>query len=227
MTRLSSTLLILLAIVASSCSKDNTNPVTPPAAAAASDYWMPSGSGTRIVLQGDVITSRDGVVLDSSRQTTTMTMIGTKKTTLDGKSASAFQTISVSTGGKPDTTESYAVLSATAITMYDSSLAAFTASTILLFPLSVGNTWLYQPSDTVHYSLASISETVVTPGGTFSNCLRLRHLAVDPATGATTDENFYMARGVGLVRLSMHGSYTLLGSTVTYNMDMKLLSKNF
>ena len=225
MKQLSSALLLLLALVASSCSKDD-NTVSPPAAAVASDYWMPTTAGAKSMFEGSSVLSRPGSTVDSTAEAMTMVMLGIKKPTLDGKSAYVVHTYNATTTGT-DTTESYMALSATAITMYDSSLAAGTASTMLQTPLTVGNSWLYQPSDTVHYRIVSTSETVVTPAGTFTNCLQIRHSATDPTTGGTGTQDYYVARGVGLVRVQVLATFTFLGTTATYRTDMKLVSKTF
>jgi hypothetical protein len=226
MKHLSSALLLALALIASSCSKNDNNTVSPPASAVASDYWMPTSAGTRTILEGSSVASRDGVVVDSSGQQTTMIMLGIKKPTLDNKSAYVLHTIDNS-GTSSDTTESYIVLSATSIMSYDSSLAASAASTWLQTPLTVGNSWLFRPSDTTHYRITSVTETVVTPGGTFTNCVHITQTSSDLASGAVITADVYIAKGVGLVRTHMHGTFTLLGSVIGYNSDVKLVSKSF
>jgi hypothetical protein len=225
MKHISRVLLLALTLIALACSKDNIN-VNPPAVVVASDYWMPTSAGTRTILEGSTVTSRDGVVVDSISQQTTSLMLGIKKPTQDNRSAYVLHFISMM-GNEIDTTESYVAISASSIMMYDSSLAVANAATWLQTPLTVGNSWLYQPSDTTHSRIASVTETVVTPGGTFTNCVHITQTSSDPASSTVMTMDMYIAKGVGMVRTRVHGTFSMLGSTITYDGEMKLVSKSF
>ena len=220
------TSICVFAIFTASCSKDDS-PASPPVASMyASDYWMPTAAGTRLLLEETSVSTTGGITTDSSVETSEFRMMPGTKTTRDGKSAFILQNVNTS-GSNRDTSFSYLVLSTASMMAYDDSLYAKDATTYLKAPITIGNTWLTKESDTLHSSITSVTETVVTPAGTFSNCIRVSNVVANPFVGVPMTQDFYLARGVGLVRMSLQATASIGGTTVTYRSNSLLKSKSF
>jgi hypothetical protein len=225
MKQITFAMLCATALLFTSCSKDDS-PATPPnTSTSASDYWMPTAAGSRLVFETVDVSKVGTVTMDSSVGSLTFTMLPGTKTMKDGKTAFIVQTISTSKT-ITDTALGYLVLSAASIVMYDDSLTAERAITQLKAPLTVGNSWLPAASDTTHFTIASISETVSTPAGTFQNCIRVH--TVGPYSGdIPMTEDIYFAKGIGLVKFAWVVTTTIASDTYTMTSTTTLKSKNF
>ncbi|MBL0176080.1 MAG: hypothetical protein IPP94_12575 [Ignavibacteria bacterium] len=218
-------MLCATALLFTSCSKDDATVTPPNSTTAVSEYWMPTAAGSRIILEEVSVTKMGSVTMDSSVRSTTMTMMPGTKTTLDGKSALIIQNIG-SSKSVLDTSYSYLVLTAESMVMYDDSLKAEDATVQLKAPLTVGNNWLLRSMDTVRCTIQSVTETVVTPAGTFQNCIRVRAL---PPFGedVTATSDFYFAKGVGVVKYEVLATGDVGGFTYTMRVLSTLKSKSF
>ena len=67
-----------------------------------------------------------------------------------------------------------------------------TSDVILRIPFEPGNTW--KSSDTVVYEIISVTETVVTPAGTWSNCIKVMSQYPDSVIYR------YYCSGIGMVK---------------------------
>jgi len=212
------------------CNKDDS-PSTPNASTATTDYWLPAAVGSRSLLEGSVVSKMGGLTVDSTWETLQFTMLSGTKTTLDGKTASTLQVLSTSDGSM-DTTMNYIVATAASIMLYEENLDLNDASTLLKAPLTVGNSWKSKSpnassTDSTVFTIASVTETVATPAGTYQNCVQVRALFQHGIGDIPMTQDMYYAKGIGIVRITFEGSGTIEGVSASYKSDLKLKSKSF
>lgn len=210
-----------LAIIIASCSKDDSTPVTP-ATAKASDYFMPMKTGNFIMLIGTTTTQIGTLPPIVSTDTTTYTLLATTKTSIGGKPLRGMQTDNMD--GDPEL--GYVFAGDAELMLFDSTLQEANASTLLKMPIQIGVPWRVMPNDTTLFVIKSTSETVTTPAGTFTNCLKISQHEAD-GTGAFTDINFFLAKGVGIVRMTIDAQSQFGTQKMTIKSDDLLNKKNF
>ncbi len=222
------TSLCAVILFSAACSDDDST--TPTASTSASDYWLPAAAGSRTVFDQTDVSTVNGVRTDSTVGTVQFTMLAGTKTTSDSKTASTLQVLTTSDTGV-DTTVNYLVASAAAIIIYEEDLLAENATTILKAPLTVGSSWISHNStaavDSVQFTIASVTETVATPAGTFQNCIHARAAYQHSLLDMQMTQDIYFAKGVGLVLLLIEGSGTVAGITASYKSETRLKSKSF
>lgn len=221
-----SVVFISAALFISACSKDDS-PVTPPASQSkASDYWPPTGANNTLTLEGSVKVTSSGVVVGETPLVTEMKSLGGTATTADGKQVIPYRSIDIS-DNDPDTTYFWAYLSDAVVLNYHALGTGADIDTMIKAPIAVGTSWSSNNSNDGRYTIMAVNETVSTPAGTFSNCVRMRSSSTDPATGATSELQIWVAKGVGPVKMSGLSDTSIGGVTMRVETSVLLKSKNF
>jgi len=216
--------LLIVMIVGSmltSCKKDENNPVTP-TTLRASEYFIPLSTGNSTRLTGATTTRMDTLAPTVSPDTTMYTILATTSTSTGGKALRGLQIYSSGSG----TENEYVYASDTELTRFDSSRQEANASTLLKMPIQIGVPWRITPTDTALFVITSVTETVTTPVGVFSNCIKISRHQSD-APGMYVNVDMYVAKGVGIVRTKVDKKFSLGQFIVTAISDKLLSSKNF
>ena len=220
-----SVVVLTSALLMAACSKDDS-PVTPTAQAKASDYWWPTAANTTLTLEGTYKVTVGGTVTAQEVLMLTMTSLGGTATTSDGKTVHPFHAIN-RVASMIDTAEGYTYLSDQMILNYENLSATAEIDTVFRLPLAVGASWRSSSKDTTRNVIMSTSETVTTPVGTFSNCVRIRFTQGDPVSGETGFSDVWLAKGIGPVKTLTQYTGSFGGSTMVTEHSTTLKSKNF
>ena len=221
-----SVVFLAAALFISACSKDDS-PVTPPASQSkASDYWPPTTANATLTLEGSVKVTSGGVQVGETSLVTVMRSLGGTATTADGKQTTPYMSIDIS-DNQPDTSYFWAYLSAAVVLNYHSLGAGADIDTMIKAPIAVGTTWSANNNNAGRYTIMAVNESVSTPAGNFSNCVRMRSYTTDPGSGGTSELQIWVAKGVGPVKMSGLSDATIGGVTMRVETSILLKSKTF
>ncbi len=219
--------ILLMGVTFMSCSKDDDTPNNPAAGPGIpSDYMVPGGAGKQLTLEGQSIMTRTGAPADTNFILMTTIGTGGTATAFDGRNAMHFITINVD-GADTDTSDAYMFADDKVYLSYRTPLSKAEVDTILKAPLAVGTTWMSgDDQEPTPSRIVSLSETVVTPAGTFKDCILVRAESSD-STGSSMSQEIWMAKGVGPVRFKVRINATLMGLTYEMKSEALLKSKNY
>ena len=194
-------------------------PVTSNAGAA--DYFMALVPGNEIVLAGTTTSRIDSLAPTVTADTSTYTVLGWSATSVGGRPLSPLAVACRICG----TGLHYMYAGEDSLIMFDSTKREATAITMLRTPIRVGQAWPTIEHSTTFDSISSVNETVVTSAGTFYGVVRITQHYSDAVT--TSDFEYFLARGVGIVRLYRKAT-TLFGPTFqTTVTEQTLVRRNF